>query len=71
MSKFIIENRSSLSDFEAMCYVVESVEKGKISTGTYGRQYCHLIAFRDYEIFVSADKRKSGTHKFIVFDKEK
>jgi len=71
MSKIIVENKCEwLNLSTAITCVDEVIRQGKISTGTYGKQYCHLTTFmfKAGKIGVGADKRKSGTHKFIVFE---
>ncbi len=53
----------------AMKYVHKVMDKGMISTGTYGKQYCHVVTFGNpIHTAVSCDKRKSGTYRFRVSD---
>lgn len=40
MSKIIIENRSHVTDLEAIVMVTRVMELGLISTGNHGPQYC-------------------------------
>jgi hypothetical protein len=71
MSKIIIENKCVwLKLSTAITCIDEVIKMGKISKGPYGEQYCHLttFTFKAGKIGVSADKRNSGTHKFIVFE---
>lgn len=72
--KFIIQNRVEwLSQSKAFELCEKVVGMGLISTGTYGEQYCHVTTWtiRDKTIAVSADKRKSGTHKFVIWESKK
>ena len=72
--KFIIQNNVEwLSQRTALELCTKVVNMGFISTGTYGKQYCHITTWtiRDKTIAVSAYKRKSGTHKFIILEDKK
>ena len=72
-SKVIIENKCEwLNTHTAMACVSAVIKGGQIATGTYGKQFCHMTTFifNAGKIGVSADKRKTGTHKFIVFEVE-
>ena len=68
--KFIIDNKSDLKEKESLELILSVIKKGKISTGTYGEQYCHMVIFskNSQEYGVSAEKRKSGTHKFLIWN---
>ena len=69
MSKIIIQNDTDLTDDMAMRYVSRVIDKGLISNGTYGEQYCHLVTFGDpTKYVVSCTKRKSGTQTFRVYE---
>ena len=70
-SKVIIENNCEwINTTTAMACVSDVIKGGQISTGTYGKQFCHMttFAFKAGEIGVGADKTKTGTHKFVVFE---
>jgi hypothetical protein len=70
--KLIIDNQCENVDIEtSITYINHIIKMGLISTGTYGKQFCHVTTFSlgAKEIAVSADKRKSGTHKFVIFEK--
>lgn len=43
MSKFIIENKSDLSDLESLQLVMGVINQGRISNK--GKQYCHVSTF--------------------------
>jgi len=64
--KLIIDNRTNRSDREAMHIAFSVIELGHISTGRFGKQYCHLSTRDGVTIFVQ--KRKSGTQTFIIQD---
>ena len=69
--KTIIDNRCDwLNTTTALDMVTAVIQKGKISNGTYGKQFCFLTTFKlsTSEIAVSCEKRKSGTYKFIVWE---
>ena len=65
MSRIIINNESGIEDIDVLFYVKHVVKKGKISNGTYGKQYCHIVTFSD-SITVSASVTKSGTNTFLI-----
>jgi len=73
MSKIIIDNKCKQLDIHTALNCVSNVIKsGMISNGTYGKQFCFMTTF-DFKtgiVGVNAEKRKSGTHKFTVFDME-
>ena len=70
MSKIIVKNDvQGLSDEEAVGYILKVVQIGKISKGTYGDQYCHLVALGEYgRIQVTCETRESGTYTFRLYD---
>ena len=71
MSKIIIDNRCEwLNAHTAMACVADVIQGGRVSSGLYGEQFCHLttFTFRAGKIGVSADKTKTGTDKFILFE---
>ncbi len=65
MSRIIINNESGLEDEDVLSHIHAVVKKGKISNGTYGKQYCHIVTFSD-SIIVSASVTKSGTDTFLI-----
>lgn len=67
MAKFIIDNRSSASDFSMLALVMEVVVKGKISKN--GTQYCYITTMttRRGEYVVYAE-RNPKSFKFTVTD---
>ena len=68
--KIIIKNRCEFIDEStAMEIVSKVINKGKISNGTYGKQYRFLTSFEynTQKVYVGATKRKSGTHTFEIW----
>lgn len=63
-TKFIINNKSKLSDLDAMMRIKSVIAMGKISkyNGTYG--YCILSTLDD--CIVGCDLTYTGTHTFTV-----
>lgn len=61
-SKIIIENRTSLSDAEALRRVEQVVREGRISNN--GKSYCYCSRFGD-DVFVSAFTNKNSD-RFVV-----
>ena len=71
MSKIIIDNRCEwLNIHTALACISDVIKEGRISEGTNGKQFCHLttFSFNAGKIGVSADKTKTGTDKFVVFE---
>jgi hypothetical protein len=65
--KIIITSETDCSDEEAIATISSVIAMGLIS-GEHtvrGKQYCYLTSFGEY--MVSADKLKSGTHKFTIW----
>lgn len=48
--KIIIHNRAKLPDLDAVSGVFKILQRGKISEGRFGRQYCHLSANADMSV---------------------
>ena len=64
MGRIIVNNRSDLSDYEAMELVMMVLANGRISND--GKQYCYLTAFRSQKYHVVSDLRKKSD-SFIVY----
>lgn len=60
--RIIIENRTPISDVNALRYVSRVIEDGRISDG--GKQYCYHTIFGD-GIAVSTDRNKMSD-RFVV-----
>ena len=67
MSRIIIENRSNVSDSEALDYVGIVIQQGRISNDN--KQYCYVTKFCD-GITVSTDLNKASD-RFVVCGEEK
>jgi len=67
MTRIIINNKSKLSDFDALERVQRVIKDGKISRyyGTLG--YCYASTFDD--CYIECDLTRSGTHTFLLRDK--
>ncbi len=67
MTRIIINNKSKLSDFDALDRVQLVIKKGKMSSyyGTLG--YCCASAFDD--CYIECDLTRNGTHVFNLKDK--
>lgn len=64
MPKLIIKNETTfLSDLEALTYVIEVVDRGRISN--YNKQYCYVTSWPN-GVVVIAQQTKKGTDTFIV-----
>lgn len=69
--KIIIQNDTDYSPQDALKFVTKVMNMGMISNGTYGLQYCFLTTYgKNPTTYVSCDKRKSGTYKFIVSNRD-
>lgn len=63
--KLIIDNRSSLTDAEALTRCLAVINMGKVSVSQHGKQYCDHSNFED--CYVDVFKRtKSGTETFVI-----
>ena len=67
MTRIIINNKSKLSDFDALERVQGVIQGGKVSRyyGTFG--YCMASTFED--CYIECDLTRSGTHTFLLRDK--
>jgi len=64
MEKLIIENRTGLPILEVIEYVLEVIDKGKISETSKGEQYCFMSMYKD-GIIVYAEKNKKSDRLII------
>jgi hypothetical protein len=64
-SKFIIYNKSDLTDLEALCKIELVIKMGKISDNN--QSYCFATQFYDSAVYII--RRKSGT--FIIYIRNK
>lgn len=55
MSKIIIDNRTELSDYEALSYVNKVIEMGKVSND--GKQYAYAVLFETFSIACFLNKK--------------
>jgi len=71
MGKLIIDNRTEISDFDALCLIQKVVSEGRISNGD--RQYCYLTVFHleSGEYSVSTDLNKKSDRFMITHRKKK
>lgn len=68
MSKIIIHNHTTLTDSEALEYIKEVVEAGKISNTSKGEQYCFATKFKIKGITVVSDRAKGReTYTFHIY----
>ena len=71
MGRIIINNTAGVSDFDALSMVKDVLKNGMISTGRFGKQYCHLTTFTpdngDAELRVWSTKTATGTFSFDVY----
>lgn len=67
MSRIIINNRTSLTDIDAMNMVSDVISVGRISNDE--KQYCYLTVFRksDVEYHVVTDLRKKSD-SFTIYN---
>ncbi len=65
MSKFIIYNKTELSDEEAMKRVLMVIQEGKISQTKRGKQYCLATTFKSGEVVI-CNKLREETYTFRV-----
>ncbi|MFW6273041.1 MAG: hypothetical protein ACOC2U_04615 [bacterium] len=65
MNKLIIDNRTDLTDYEALLVVGKVVNQGRISNS--GKQYCYgtVISIDDKKYMVSTDLNKKSD-RFII-----
>lgn len=68
MSKLIIHNHTCLTDSEALDYIKEVVECGKVSNTSKGNQYCFVTKFKMKGITVASDRAKDReTYTFHIY----
>jgi len=60
----IIINSEGIDDENALIYVTQVVNQGKISNNE--KQYCYVTRFNN-GVYVSADLTKNNTHSFKVW----
>ena len=67
MSKFIIDNRTKLSDIDVMTLITEVVKQGRISNND--KQYCYgtgiTIEDKTYMIWTDLNKKSD---RFVITD---
>lgn len=66
MNKLIIDNKTDLTDFEAVTLVSKIINQSRISNE--GKQYCYItrIAFKDEDYMVCTDLNKRSD-RFIIY----
>jgi len=64
--KIIIDNQSSLSDCDALYYVINVIKRGLISGCGDKKQYCYNVRFLN-KFNVSCFLRKKS-YKFVIYD---
>ena len=69
MNKLIIDNRTDLSDFDALTLVINVVWDGRISND--GKQYCYLTSMpiNEKQYVVSTDLNKRSDRFVIMEDR--
>ena len=69
MNKLIIDNRTDLSDFNALIAVINVVRDGRISND--GKQYCYLTSMpiNEKQYVVSTDLNKKSDRFVIMEDR--
>ncbi len=65
MEKIIIKINDGVPNARAMRAALAVVEDGRISTTSYGPQYCFHTVFKD-GVTVGVRKSKSGTEVFYI-----
>ena len=65
MNKLIIDNRTELTDLEAITLVSEVIKRGRISND--GKQYCYgtAISIEDKSYLVTTDLNKKSD-RFVI-----
>lgn len=69
-SKLIIHNKTDLSDFDVLHYIIKVVQSGLVSETKNGKQYCFVTTFID-EYTVVTSKNKQHTHTFWIYKESK
>jgi hypothetical protein len=69
VNKLIIDNRTDLSDFNALIAVINVVRDGRISND--GKQYCYLTSMpiNEKQYVVSTDLNKKSDRFVIMEDR--
>jgi len=69
VNKLIIDNRTDLSDFDALTLVINVVWDGRISND--GKQYCYLTSMpiNEKQYVVSTDLNKRSDRFVIMEDR--
>ncbi len=62
--RIIIDNRTELTDAEALKRVLSVVEYGLVSKDKHGAHYCYITEFTDH-VFVDVERRKTG-YRFLL-----
>lgn len=78
MSRIIIDNKSSLSDYEALKVVESVILEGLISTekiqGETVAKYCHLSHYTNggskCVVWARPRKTKQSAYSFLLYDEE-
>jgi hypothetical protein len=67
VNKLIIDNRTDLSDFDALVAVINVVWDGRISND--GKQYCYLTSMpiNEKQYVVSTDLNKKS-ERFVIME---
>jgi hypothetical protein len=67
VNKLIIDNRTDLSDFDALTLVINVVWDGRISND--GKQYCYLTSMpiNEKQYVVSTDLNKKSD-RFVIME---
>lgn len=65
-SKLIIHNKTDLSDFDVLHYIIKVVQEGLVSETKNGKQYSFVTTFIDRYTVVTS-KNKQNTHTFWIY----
>lgn len=65
-SKLIIHNKTDLSDFDVLYYIIKVVQEGLVSETKNGKQYSFVTTFIDGYTVVTS-KNKQNTHTFWIY----
>jgi hypothetical protein len=66
MKRLILNIDESVSEEDALRYVVKVVQEGRISETKNGKQFCFYTVFNE-NCHVSATKSKTGTETFKIW----
>ena len=65
MNKLIIDNRSTMSDFNALAYIKAVIEEGRISNE--GKQYCYYTTFERGNMIIGVSSfLNKKSDRFVV-----